>query len=176
MGDFKKFGGPRSKHGFKKQGFGGRPEFRSERRMFAAVCDSCHQSCEVPFRPTGDRPVYCSNCFQQKNGGAHNDFPKKRSFEDIPTRNFTPEIIKAQPQADKRIDEIKAQLNVLNTKLDQIIAMAQPAPVEIAPVASAKIAEPKLEKKGSKAVKAVKAAKPAPKKSVKPAATKKKKS
>lgn len=39
---------------------------RSPREMFKAVCASCGQSCDVPFRPSGDRPVYCSRCFDEK--------------------------------------------------------------------------------------------------------------
>ena len=43
---------------------GGRPE------MHRAVCAECGQSCEVPFKPTGDKPVYCSNCFSGKENSA----------------------------------------------------------------------------------------------------------
>lgn len=39
---------------------------RSDRSMYKAVCAECGQSCDVPFRPTGDRPVYCSRCFDEK--------------------------------------------------------------------------------------------------------------
>jgi len=42
---------------------GGRP--RSERQLFTAQCSSCGGEARVPFQPRGDRPVYCSNCFQQ---------------------------------------------------------------------------------------------------------------
>jgi CxxC-x17-CxxC domain-containing protein len=43
---------------------------RGERPMMhSAVCASCGKSCEVPFRPTGDKPIYCSFCFE-KEGGA----------------------------------------------------------------------------------------------------------
>lgn len=36
--------------------------------MHQAVCADCGQSCEVPFKPSGDRPVLCSNCFKGKDG------------------------------------------------------------------------------------------------------------
>lgn len=43
----------------------------SERHeMFPAVCDECGKDCEVPFRPTGEKPVYCSKCFETKEGGS----------------------------------------------------------------------------------------------------------
>ena len=35
-------------------------------QMFEAVCAECGQTCEVPFRPTGDKPVYCTNCFSKR--------------------------------------------------------------------------------------------------------------
>lgn len=37
--------------------------FRQPREMFPAVCAECGVETEVPFRPSGDRPVYCRDCF-----------------------------------------------------------------------------------------------------------------
>ncbi|MSQ23078.1 MAG: hypothetical protein EXR58_00780 [Chloroflexi bacterium] len=37
---------------------------RRERQMFPAVCASCGKETTVPFEPRGDRPVYCSDCFE----------------------------------------------------------------------------------------------------------------
>lgn len=45
-----------------------------ERQMYPAVCAQCGKQTEVPFQPTGDRPVYCSDCFQaqrQSSGGGY---------------------------------------------------------------------------------------------------------
>lgn len=39
------------------------------KEMHKAVCADCGKSCEVPFKPTGERPVYCRECF-----GKHNTF------------------------------------------------------------------------------------------------------
>ncbi len=33
------------------------------REMHPAVCAQCGSDTMVPFRPRGDRPVYCSDCF-----------------------------------------------------------------------------------------------------------------
>jgi CxxC-x17-CxxC domain-containing protein len=33
--------------------------------MYDAVCGSCGSACQVPFQPTQDRPVYCSDCFSK---------------------------------------------------------------------------------------------------------------
>ncbi len=37
------------------------------RQMFSAVCAECGKECQVPFEPHNDRPVYCSECFQNRN-------------------------------------------------------------------------------------------------------------
>jgi len=38
---------------------------RGDREMHKAKCADCGNECEVPFKPSGDRPVYCSECFQK---------------------------------------------------------------------------------------------------------------
>ena len=43
---------------------------RGPREMFTATCSSCGNEAQVPFQPSGDKPVYCSSCFQQRGGGA----------------------------------------------------------------------------------------------------------
>jgi CxxC-x17-CxxC domain-containing protein len=35
----------------------------SAREMHPAVCAQCGKDTMVPFRPRGDRPVYCSDCY-----------------------------------------------------------------------------------------------------------------
>jgi CxxC-x17-CxxC domain-containing protein len=34
--------------------------------MFSAVCSSCGNEARVPFQPRGDKPVYCRDCFSQR--------------------------------------------------------------------------------------------------------------
>ena len=36
---------------------------RGPREMFSATCSSCGKEAQVPFRPNGSKPVYCSECF-----------------------------------------------------------------------------------------------------------------
>ena len=36
---------------------------RAERQLFKAVCEDCGAPCEVPFRPTAGKPVFCDACF-----------------------------------------------------------------------------------------------------------------
>src|SRR5258705_6610285 len=37
---------------------------REQRPMHKATCSNCGAETEVPFQPTGVRPVYCKDCFQ----------------------------------------------------------------------------------------------------------------
>lgn len=36
---------------------------RAPREMFSATCSNCGREAQVPFRPNGSKPVYCSDCF-----------------------------------------------------------------------------------------------------------------
>jgi CxxC-x17-CxxC domain-containing protein len=54
--------------------FGGPRGYRSghdrpRREMFPATCSSCGKETQVPFQPRGDKPVYCSDCFESVRGG-----------------------------------------------------------------------------------------------------------
>ena len=44
-------------------GYGG-----GARQMYPVVCAECGNNTEVPFQPTGTRPVYCNDCFQKRRG------------------------------------------------------------------------------------------------------------
>jgi len=46
------------------RGYGGYE--RAPREMFEAVCTQCGGIAKVPFQPRGDKPVYCSSCFEQQ--------------------------------------------------------------------------------------------------------------
>lgn len=36
---------------------------KKSRVLYDAVCAECGKEAKVPFQPTEDRPVYCSECF-----------------------------------------------------------------------------------------------------------------
>jgi len=69
-----------------------RPDFRRDRsdsfpdkREFTKVkCGGCGEECTVPFKPIGDRPVYCRTCFsKQKDNFAPRDKFAKRGKSDF---------------------------------------------------------------------------------------------
>ncbi len=35
------------------------------RQFYDAVCDECGEQTTVPFKPSGDKPVYCRECYQK---------------------------------------------------------------------------------------------------------------
>ncbi len=47
-----------------RNGYNSRP--REDRPVFTTVCAACGQETTVPFEPSGDRPVYCRDCYQAK--------------------------------------------------------------------------------------------------------------
>ena len=39
------------------------------RQLYSVKCTDCGKQTEVPFKPSGDRPVYCRDCYMQKKRG-----------------------------------------------------------------------------------------------------------
>lgn len=39
---------------------------RSDREMHSATCAQCGKEALVPFAPSGDKPVYCRDCFASR--------------------------------------------------------------------------------------------------------------
>lgn len=47
-------------------GFGNRgPRSFGPREMHKAVCSDCKNDCEVPFKPSEGKPVYCKECYSK---------------------------------------------------------------------------------------------------------------
>lgn len=117
-----------------RRNFGDR---NSPRSMHRARCAQCGNECEVPFRPSGDRPVYCSNCFEKRSNADGNlrdsdrRDQRKPRFEEKPNSQLSEQILE--------------QLRNLNSKLDKIISVIEPSAIEpkvVEPV----VLEPKAKK------------------------------
>lgn len=52
---------------------------RAPREEHEVTCADCGQQTTVPFKPTGDRPVYCRDCFA-KNRPPRRDGPRGGGF------------------------------------------------------------------------------------------------
>ena len=95
--------GRSSRFGRRESGGQGRNNFdrrgRSyEHEMFEATCGKCGRQCEVPFKPTGSRPVYCSDCF--------------RNPESLESRNPAPESSDELREINKKLDKIMRALKI----------------------------------------------------------------
>ena len=131
-------GGSRGGFGGSRGGgssFGGGREFRrndsagasrfggGDREMFDVVCDDCKKNCKVPFRPSSDKPVYCSECFTKRGGPA-------KSGSDFPRRDFNsarPQRSESSFGAPKMQDDgVKKQLEAISAKLDTLIKALAP--------------------------------------------------
>ena len=98
-----KFGG-RSPRGSKFSGgskFGGRGE------KYDAVCSKCGEDCQVPFKPTNTKPIYCDNCYSQ-------DGPSDKGFTES-NKGFT--------ESNKGFTEINNRLEYLEKKIDKILEL-----------------------------------------------------
>jgi len=42
--------------------------------MHDVTCDKCGKECQVPFKPSGDKPVLCSDCFRKSEGSSGRNF------------------------------------------------------------------------------------------------------
>ncbi len=40
-----------------------------DRVLYEAICADCHKVCEVPFKPSENRAVYCKECFARRKSG-----------------------------------------------------------------------------------------------------------
>ncbi|MBI2630329.1 hypothetical protein HYW76_04465 [Candidatus Pacearchaeota archaeon] len=95
-----RFGGGRSERGgFRRDS--GRFE-RKPLEMHDATCSKCGKECQVPFRPSGSKPVLCSDCFRQTGSS---------------DRSFSPRGGDRSSQSGIS----SKQLSEINAKLDKII-------------------------------------------------------
>ncbi|MFA6216467.1 MAG: CxxC-x17-CxxC domain-containing protein [Candidatus Omnitrophota bacterium] len=87
---------------------------KDHRQMFQVICADCGKNCEVPFRPSVGRPVYCKECFtKRKTGGNLASRVEVKSPEASPVQKTSPEkppvvkptkapAVKKKPSAKKR--------------------------------------------------------------------------
>lgn len=49
-----------------QKSFGSREKSFGPREMHKATCSECGEECEVPFKPSENKPVYCKECYRNK--------------------------------------------------------------------------------------------------------------
>lgn len=132
--------------GFERRGFNDRDR-RGPAEMHQAVCDNCRKNCEVPFRPTSGKPIFCSDCFQS-NRGSDSRRSEGRNFERSEDRQMFEAIcdecrnsckVPFQPSGGKPVycsdcfgekkgagDKNRDQFAELHSKLDKILLLLAP--------------------------------------------------
>jgi CxxC-x17-CxxC domain-containing protein len=137
---------------FEKRDFGN--SSFAEKRMFEATCAECGNRCEVPFKPTGEKPVYCSQCFKGAKGDTFSPSPRHEAPSGG-SDQFT--------QLNTKLDKIIRALEILRDKksftVDKPEAEKSVVKAEAKTKKEVKAVTPKAEK--------VEAKKPAAKKEVK---------
>jgi CxxC-x17-CxxC domain-containing protein len=94
--------------------FEGKPRRRnsSEIELTTVVCAKCGKSCEIPFKPKGDRPVYCRNCFRTEGGSEDGEGSRFNKFK--PKEKFNDRLSSRSESSPELLAEI-------NRKLDKIL-------------------------------------------------------
>lgn len=98
------------------------------REMFKTVCSNCNKDCEVPFRPTSGKPVYCSDCFETMGGRSADSGRPER-----PERNRS-DFGSSAPRIDNnkvQFEALSAKYESMMTKIDKIIELLTPKVEEI---------------------------------------------
>ena len=75
-----------------------------ERTYTRVICADCNKECEIPFKPSGDRPVYCKDCFSKRK----KDNPFNANRDNRPEeRDFSRARRSDNRQAEKRQKPVK---------------------------------------------------------------------
>ena len=109
------FGGGR---GGDRDGGRGRRDWGGEKEMHKEICAECGKSCEVPFRPSNDKPVYCSECFSTKGGNSPERAPRRDSenrFGNKPafggSQGGNGEVLKVLKELNSKMDALTSAIS-----------------------------------------------------------------
>lgn len=104
-------------------GRGGRRDF-DRPQMHKAICDECGEHCEVPFRPSGDKPVLCRECFGGQGGG--NNRPQKRKDDSFREPRREHQAPREAGVTKEQFEELSRKFEELDVKLDKILRHVTP--------------------------------------------------
>lgn len=128
---------------------------RERPQMYDAICSDCGRKCQVPFKPSNDKPIYCSECFENHGGGSNDRrdrerprFQDKRMFDATCSSCGKRFELPFRPTRDKPVycnecfdrggnspsksnerpaNQYKEQFDMLNVKLDRILKILTPS-------------------------------------------------
>jgi CxxC-x17-CxxC domain-containing protein len=100
--------------------------------QFSATCSECHKKCDVPFKPSQDKPVYCSACFGMKKSGnelrgeRNTDKRERKPFGNGQVNNGPAFSSAPAGPSAQNILELKQQISALEVKLNKILDLLNP--------------------------------------------------
>jgi CxxC-x17-CxxC domain-containing protein len=101
-----RFSGPSRSRDSSSRGDFGRPRRNSRLEMTSVVCAKCGKSCEVPFKPSSDKPVYCRICFSSDGpSGPGNRFNNRSESKSGPSSEDIDKI-------NRKLDKIMRALKI----------------------------------------------------------------
>lgn len=145
MGDFNRDRQGRGRSFGGNRGFGSRPSRPAT--MYKAVCGKCGKDCEIPFQPTGNRPVFCRDCFRDNAAAADTRPMGERSFSRPVNSDGNTEYSHLKDQLASVNAKLEKIYALLNKQFPQEKAKAPVADEVVAPIASAEAAVVAPEKK-----------------------------
>ncbi|MDP3970618.1 MAG: hypothetical protein Q8P90_02870 [bacterium] len=105
--------------------YGGRRDSRDDKPMYPAVCAECNQNCQVPFKPTGNKPVLCRDCFSNEQpGGGRGGNDRSRGGDRRNDRRGSDRS--RGSMSDGRSEHYELEFEKLNNKLDKILRRLTP--------------------------------------------------
>ncbi len=144
--------------------FDNRDNRREQQEMHKVICDKCGVSCEVPFKPSSDKPIFCSDCFREKNNSGSSPRPDFRKSSrqgngdreffkatcadcgvacEVPFRPTNGKAVycsvcfekqeggnKDTKSSSNNASQFDKQFKILNDKLDEILKHFSPTPVK----------------------------------------------
>ena len=91
----------------------------SDFELTEVICDKCGRKCDVPFKPTGGKPIYCRTCFRENSLSESKDssksFSKKRFDDNFESKTSNRFESRGQSSPDAE------ELQKINRKLDKIM-------------------------------------------------------
>lgn len=112
------YGGARNDRG----GRGGYGNDSGERELFSAVCAECGNTCEVPFKPTGDKPVLCGDCFSKDKPGRGD----RGRRDERPRRDDRRGDRGGRDAMNNRSEHYDMEFEKLHAKLDKVLQLLTP--------------------------------------------------
>lgn len=100
-------------------------DFGAPKTMYKAICSDCGSKTEVPFKPSGDRPVLCNNCFSQQRDG---DYHQNRDTRNTPKNNYhhsekRESFTRTLDPSEGLIKKMQRDIDALHSKIDVMMTL-----------------------------------------------------